>query len=74
MKIPSREEIYCLRSRARTATSESHQVVLKNGRAAMFGRCATCGARKFRIGVSGQEPERGGHLAQFLSKLPRRTR
>ena len=72
MTVATSSEIYCLKCRARTATSGSQQVVLKNGSTAVSGRCATCGARKFRIGVPQQEPERRGRIAQFFSYLPRR--
>ncbi len=45
-------QIYCLKCRNRTDTLEFQEVVLKNGRAAVTGRCATCGTKKFRMGAA----------------------
>ena len=46
------DQIYCLKCRGKTDTLEAHEVVLKNGRAAVTGQCAACGTRKFRMGAS----------------------
>ena len=45
-------EIYCLKCRGKTATLESQEVVLKNGRPAVTGQCAACGTKKFRMGAA----------------------
>ena len=45
-------QIYCFKCRIRTDTLEAQEVVLKNGRAAVTGRCATCGTKEFRMGVA----------------------
>ena len=42
-------EIYCFKCREKTSNQEVQEVVLKNGRPAMSGRCAVCGTRKFRM-------------------------
>ena len=65
-------DIYCLSCRSRTGTTGNRQVVLKNGSSAVSGQCTACGARKFRIGVTEQEPERRRRIAQVFSILPRR--
>ena len=46
------EQIYCFKCRTRTDTLEAQEVVLKNGRAAVTGRCTVCGTKKFRMGTS----------------------
>ncbi|MDE2844514.1 MAG: DUF5679 domain-containing protein, partial [Chloroflexota bacterium] len=51
MTSAANEQVYCLKCRDRTDTLELQEVVLKNGRAAVTGRCAVCGTKKFRMGV-----------------------
>ena len=36
-------QIYCLKCKGRTDSLETQEVVLKNGRPAVTGRCVTCG-------------------------------
>ena len=45
-------QIYCLKCKGRTDSLETQEVVLKNGRPAVTGRCVTCGTKKFRMGVA----------------------
>lgn len=44
-------QIYCFKCRTKTDTVEPQEVVLKNGRAAVTGRCVVCGTKKFRMGA-----------------------
>ena len=46
------DQIYSLKCRAKTGTLEAQDVVLKNGRAAVTGQCASCGTKKFRMGMA----------------------
>ena len=46
------DQIYCLKCRAKTDTLEAQEVVLKNGRWAVTGRCAVCGTKKFRMSAA----------------------
>lgn len=46
------DQIFCLKRRDRTNSLEFQEVTLKNGRASVTGRCATCGTKKFRLGAA----------------------
>ncbi len=46
------DQIYCLKCRSKTDILETQEVVLKNGRSAVTGRCSACGTKKFRIGAA----------------------
>jgi pimeloyl-ACP methyl ester carboxylesterase len=48
-------EAYCARCKTKTEVRDAHEVTTKNGRIAIRGICAVCGANLFRIGriVSG---------------------
>ena len=43
-------ETYCMKCRAKTDSNSAEAVVMKNGQDAVKSICATCGAKKFRIG------------------------
>ena len=45
--------IYCFKCRAKTASNDLEQVVLKNRHDATRAVCAVCGTKKFRIGKLG---------------------
>ncbi len=51
MTSAASDQIYCFKCRTRTDTLEAQEVVLKNGRAAVAGRCAVCETKKFRMGA-----------------------
>jgi RNase P subunit RPR2 len=54
MSTPSESaEIYCLKCRAKTQSSDVESVVMKNGRPALKAVCAECGTGKYRIGSTG---------------------
>ena len=46
------DQIYCLKCRSKTDILETQEVVLKNGRSEVTGRCSACGTKKFRIGAA----------------------
>ena len=52
MTSASSEQIYCFKCRGKTDTLEAQEVVLKNGRPAVTGRCAVCGTTKFRMSAT----------------------
>lgn len=58
---------YCLKCKTRTATLETKQVTLSNGRAAEKGQCAACGMAKFKFVPCSKA---GGDLQKILGKLP----
>jgi Zn finger protein HypA/HybF involved in hydrogenase expression len=43
-------QAYCVKCRKKSAMKDAKEVVLKNGRAAMKGKCPKCGTGMFRIG------------------------
>ena len=45
--------IYCFKCKAKTASNDLEQVILKNRRAATKAVCAVCGTKKFRLGKLG---------------------
>ena len=62
-------EIYCLKCKIKTGTSELTAVVFKNGVPAVKGKCAECGTLKFLI--TPRRSSRGGSLINsLLNKLP----
>ena len=44
-------EIYCVKSKAKTASKDIEAVTMKNGRLTTRAVCVECGTKKFRIGV-----------------------
>ena len=42
-------EAYCVKCKAKREMKDAKQVKMKNGRAAMKGRCPTCGTGLYRI-------------------------
>ena len=44
-------DIYCLKCRERTSSSDLEVVTLKNGSRATRATCVACGTKKFRMGV-----------------------
>jgi hypothetical protein len=43
-------QAYCVKCRKKSPMKDAKEVVLKNGRAAMKGKCPKCGTGMFRIG------------------------
>ena len=52
MPSAASDQIYCFKCRSKTDTLEAQEVVLKNGRPAVNGRCTVCGTKKFRMGAA----------------------
>ena len=52
MTSAASDQIYCFKCRSKTDTLEAQEVVLKNGRPAVNGRCTVCGTKKFRMGAA----------------------
>ncbi len=52
MTSSASDQIYCFKCREKTETVEAREVVLKNGRAAVTGRCAAGETKKFRMGAA----------------------
>ena len=52
MTSAANDQIYCFKCREKTDTLEAQEVVLKNGRPAVTGRCVACGTKKFRMGAT----------------------
>ena len=50
MTSAASEQVYCFNCRTGTDTLVAQEVVLKNGRTAVTGRCVACGTKKFRMG------------------------
>ena len=46
----SADQIFCMKCKAKTDNVNAEAVTMKNGRPATRAECASCGARKFRIG------------------------
>ena len=46
-------DIYCVKCKARTESSDIEVVTLKNGRRATRATCVPCGTKKFRMGTVG---------------------
>ena len=44
-------EIYCVKCKARTGSTDVEAVTMKNGRPATRSTCVDCGTEKFRIGA-----------------------
>jgi len=44
------KEGYCVKCKAKREIKDPQATVLKNGRPATKGTCATCGTKMFRIG------------------------
>jgi len=42
-------EAYCVKCKAKREMKDGKQVKMKNGRAAMKGKCPTCGTGLYRI-------------------------
>ena len=42
-------EAYCMKCKVKRELQEGKEHVMKNGRRAMKGKCATCGTSMFRI-------------------------
>ncbi len=69
-------EIFCLKCKIKTETSELTAIVFKNGVPAVKGKCAACGTLKFLITPRRQvssisHSSRGGSLVNsLLNKLP----
>ena len=52
MTTPSEAvEIYCVKCKTKTGSTDIEPVTMKNGRAATGSICVVCGTKKFRIGV-----------------------
>ena len=52
MTTPSASvEIYCVKCKAKTGSTDVQAVTLKNGRPATSATCVDCGTKKFRIGM-----------------------
>ena len=43
-------EIFCVKCKSKTESTEVEAVTMKNGRQATQALCAVCGTKKFRIG------------------------
>ena len=52
---PMAIEIYCVKCKAKTDSSNVESVTMKNGRPATNAVCAVCGAGKYRIGATPAE-------------------
>ena len=52
MTSAASEQIYCFKCREKTDTLEAQEVVLKNGRPAVTGKCDVCGTKKFRMSAT----------------------
>ena len=52
MTSAASDQIYCFKCRKKTDTLEAQEVVLKNGRPAVTGKCAVCGTKKFRMSAT----------------------
>ncbi len=69
-------EIFCLKCKVKTETSELTAIVFRNGVPAVKGKCAECGTLKFLITARRQASStgcssRGGSLVNsLLNKLP----
>ena len=48
-------EIYCVKCKAKTDSSNVESVTMKNGRPATKAVCAVCGTGKYRIGTTPAE-------------------
>ena len=48
-------EIYCVRCKAKTDSTNVESVTMKNGRPATKALCVVCGAGKYRIGATPAE-------------------
>ena len=46
-------EIYCVKRRTRTESSDIEAVTMKNGRPATRATCVACGTKKTRFGTGG---------------------
>lgn len=42
-------QAYCVKCREKREIVEAEEVVMKNGKKAMQGKCGTCGTKLFRI-------------------------
>jgi len=42
-------DLYCVKCKTRTSTNDMMTVTTKNNRAALTGKCATCGVKKFKF-------------------------
>jgi len=42
-------DLYCVKCRARTDTTDQTTITTKNNRLALTGKCVTCGTKKFRF-------------------------
>ena len=63
-------DLYCVKCKSRTPTTNQTTVVTKNNRDALTGNCATCGIKKFRFIIKKTSEKRGGDIAAKLTKLP----
>ena len=48
---PEIVEIYCVKCKTKTSSTDIEAVTMKNGRPATRAVCVDCGTRKFRIGA-----------------------
>ena len=44
-------QIFCVKCKAKTDSTDVEAVTMKNGRPATQARCAVCNTKKFRIGI-----------------------
>ena len=68
-------DLYCVKCKTRTGTTDQTTITTSNNRSALTGRCATCGIKKFRFVstksmILQSKKKRGGDIAAKLSKLP----
>ena len=42
-------DLYCVKCRTRTQTSDEREITTKNNRSALSGICVKCGTKKFRF-------------------------
>ena len=58
-------DLYCVKCRARTDTTDQTTITTSNNRPALTGKWVKCGTKKFRFKKS-----HGGDIAAKLAKLP----
>ena len=61
-------DLYCVKCRARTDTTDQTTITTSNNRPALTGKCARCGTKKKLIFFI--KKSHGGDIAAKLSKLP----
>ena len=50
-QMTTQVQIFCVKCKEKTDSSDVQSVTMKNGRPATQAICAVCGTRKFRIGA-----------------------